>query len=274
MARRTWLITGCSSGFGRVMAEMLLGRGERVAITARKPETLDDLVATYGDQALALKLDVTRPEQVEAAVAAARDRFGAIDVLVNNAGYGHMGTIEDAPMEDARAMMETNLFGVLAMIRAVIPEMVERRGGQIVNIGSVAGQVGFPALSYYCASKFALAGLSESLGAEVAPLGIAVTLVQLGPFETNFANAMSIVAPSAHYDLAALSKTAGNANWEVGDPREAAAALIEALAAPSPPRRLIVGQPALDVIGIHDARREDERDRWLATSRLEPSALR
>ena len=156
MAARTWLITGCSTGFGRVLAEVLLERGEQVVATARKPQVLDDLVARYGDTVLALELDVTKPEQIERTVDAARARFGAIDVLVNNAGYGQLGTVEDAPIEAARAMMETNYFGKLAMIRAVLPDMLERGSGQIVNVGSVAGQIGFPAIGYYSASKFAV----------------------------------------------------------------------------------------------------------------------
>ena len=269
MPARTWLITGCSTGFGRVLAELLLARGERVVATARRPDTLADLVAGHDDQALALKLDVTRSEDIERAVAAAQDRFGRIDVLVNNAGYGGLGTVEDAPIEEARAMFETNFFGTLAMIKAVLPGMIARRAGQIVNVGSVAGQIGFPALAHYSASKFALAGLTESLAAEVAPLGIKVTLAELGPFATHFTASMAFVPPSAHYDLAALSIEAGNSQWGAGDdPETGAAALVATLADPEPPRRLILGQPGLDVVALHDGRRQAEREKWLAVSRL------
>jgi NAD(P)-dependent dehydrogenase (short-subunit alcohol dehydrogenase family) len=270
MPSQTWMITGCSTGFGRVLAELLLDRGERVVATARKPETLDALVASQPERALALKLDVTRPEDVEAAVAAARDRFGPIDVLVNNAGYGGLSPVECAPMEAARAMFETNFFGAMAMIRAVLPEMIARRAGRIVNIGSVAGQIGFPGLAHYSSSKFALAGLSESLGAELAPLGIKVTLAELGPFDTHFQASMAFVPPPPHYDFAALAVEAGNAHWGAGaDPRAGAAALVVALADPAPPRRLILGQDGLDVVAWHDARRQAERERWLATSKLD-----
>ncbi|MDE8650442.1 SDR family NAD(P)-dependent oxidoreductase [Novosphingobium album (ex Liu et al. 2023)] len=270
MSERTWLVTGASRGFGRVLAEALLERGERVVATARAVALLEGLAAPYGDRALALALDVTRPEAIAAAVARALERFGAIDVLVNNAGHGHMGTVEDAPVADARAMMETNYFGALGMIKAVLPGMLARRSGQIVNIGSVAGQVGFPVIGYYCASKFALAGLTESMAAELAPLGIRVTLAELGPFATGFAGAMDIVPPAAHYDLAALSREAGNAGWGAGDdPRAGAEALLAALADPAPPRRLILGQPGLDVVALHEARRLAERERWLAVARLE-----
>jgi NAD(P)-dependent dehydrogenase (short-subunit alcohol dehydrogenase family) len=270
MTAQTWLITGCSTGFGRALAELLLERGERVVATARKSETLDALVAAHEPRVLALKLDVTRQDDIVSVVATARERFGVIDVLVNNAGYGHLGTVEEAPIEDARAMMETNYFGTLAMIRAVLPEMIARRAGQIVNVGSVAGQVGFPALGYYCASKFALAGLTESLGAEVAPLGIKVTLAELGPFVTEFVGSMSVVPPAPHYDMAALAKIAGNGAWSVGDdPRAGAAALLAALADPAPPRRLILGQEGLVTVELHDGYRGAERARWMNATKLE-----
>lgn len=269
MPDRTWMITGCSTGFGRVMAELLLTRGERVVATARKPETLADLVAGHEDRALALKLDITRQEDIHAALAAAEDRFGALDVLVNNAGYGGGGTVEDTPIQAARDMFETNFFGTLAMIKAALPAMIARRAGQIVNVGSVAGQIGFPSISHYSASKFALAGLTESLGAEVAPLGIGVTLAELGPFATHFTASMAFVPPSPHYDLGALSVEAGNSQWGAGhDARAGAEALLAALADPAPPRRLILGQHGLDVVALHDGRRQAEREKWLETSRL------
>jgi NAD(P)-dependent dehydrogenase (short-subunit alcohol dehydrogenase family) len=270
MPGKTWMITGCSTGFGRALAELLLARGERVVATARNPETLADLVAPHADRALALKLDITRAQDIAIALADAQGRFGPIDVLVNNAGYGGLGTVENAPMAEARALFETNFFGTLAVIKAVLPGMIERRAGQIVNIGSVAGQIGFPALSYYSSSKFALVGLSESLAAEVAPLGIQVTLAELGPFETRFTAAMTMVPPPPHYDMAALSIESGNSHWGAGhDARDGAEALLVALADPSPPRRLILGQHGLDVVALHEGRRHAERERWLDTSRLQ-----
>jgi NAD(P)-dependent dehydrogenase (short-subunit alcohol dehydrogenase family) len=274
MTTQTWLITGCSTGFGRVLAEAALERGHQVVATARRPETLAALADAHGEGLLPCRLDITRADEIAEAVAAARARFGQIDVLVNNAGYGQLGTVEDTAIDQAREVMETNYFGTLAMIRAVLPEMIARRSGQIVNIGSVAGQIGFPALSYYCATKFALVGLSESLGAELAALGIKVTLAELGPFATEFTNSMSFVPPSPHYDMAALSEISGNSNWGAGDdPRLGAEALLGALAAPEPPRRLILGQPGLDVVVLHDSRRAAERKAWLTTSMLETGAL-
>jgi NAD(P)-dependent dehydrogenase (short-subunit alcohol dehydrogenase family) len=269
MACRTWLITGCSTGFGRALAQELLARGERVVATARNPVTVADLAAAHGERALALQLDVTRPEDVAQAVAAARARFGAIDVLVNNAGYGEMGVVEDTDIDVARALMETNFFGALAMVRAVVGEMRGRGAGQIVNIGSVAGQIGFPALGYYCASKFALAGLTEALAAELRPLGVRVTLAELGPFATDFTRSMKFNPTAQHYDLAALAQAAGNADWGAGDdPAIGAAALLAALDDPDPPVRLVLGPPGLDVVALHDGRRARERDRWLDVSML------
>src|SRR5579871_3246752 len=266
MSVKTWLITGCSTGFGRALATQLLAQGERVVATARNPQTLEALTAANG-HALALKLDVTRAEDVASAVAKARDHFGTIDVLINNAGYGHIGTVEDEAIDAARAMMETHLFGALAMIKAVLPGMRQRRSGQIVNIGSVAGQIGFPALGYYCASKFALAGLTESLAAELRPLGIAVTLAELGPFATSFTNSLGVTFPSSpDYDMAALAREAGNSQWSAGeDPRAGAAALLAALRDPAPPLRLILGQAGIDIVARYDAIRSAERVRWLQT---------
>lgn len=258
----TWLITGCSTGFGRALAEELLARGETVVATARNPDALAGL-----DGALRLQLDVTRPDDIAAAVAAA----GAIDVLVNNAGYGQIGTVEDTPIEAARAAMETNYFGALAMIRAVLPGMLERGSGRIVNVGSVAGQIGFAGLGYYSAAKFALAGLTESLGAELAGTGVTATLAELGPFATDFTRAMQVVPPSPRYDMAALAEQGGNAGWGSGDdPRRGARSLLDALAHPAPPRRLILGKPGLAVIELHDKRRAEERARWLPATCLEP----
>lgn len=269
MASKTWLVTGCSTGFGRALAEALLERGDEVAATARNPAAIANLIATHPDRALATALDVTDPATVGRAVDAARDRFGRIDGLVNNAGYGDLGVVEETPPGVARAMMETNFFGALSMIQAVLPQMRAQGSGQIVNIGSVAGRIGFPALGYYGASKAALAGLSESLAAELRPLGVYVTLAELGPFATDFTRTMKFHPVSADYDLAALSQTAGNAGWGAGDdPRAGAAALLAALDAPEPPVRLILGQPGLEVVALHEARRAQERERWLAVSRL------
>lgn len=270
MPAKTWLITGCSSGFGRAMAEVLLERGDNVVATARKPETLEGLVAKHGEHVLALKLDVTRPSQIAAALAAAKTRFGQIDGLINNAGHGLLALVEDGAVETARAMMEVHYFAVLETIKAVLPEMRARRSGVIVNVGSVAGQIGFPGLSHYSASKFALAGLTESLAAEMRPLGVAVMLAELGPFATDFTGSMQMTMPgSPDYDMAAMSVEAGNSHWGAGeDPRAGASALLAALDDPEPPVRLVLGPEGLEVADLHDGRRRASREKWRATGML------
>jgi len=270
MSPKTWLITGCSTGFGRAMAEVLLERGDRVAATARKPEALGALAAQHGDAVLPLKLDVTIPDDIAAAVAATRARFGAIDGLVNNAGSGNFGLVEDGSLESARAMMEVHYFGVLELIKAVLPEMHARRSGSIVNVGSVAGQIGFPSISHYCASKFALAGLTESLAAEVRALGIKVILAELGPFATDFTGSMAMTMPSSpDYDLAGMSVLAGNSHWSPGeDPRAGARALLAALDSAEPPVRIVLGPEGLEVADLHDGRRRTAREKWRGTGML------
>ena len=270
MPAKTWLITGCSSGFGRAMAELLLERGDNVAVTARRLEMLEPVVAAHPDNALALRVDVTQPDEVAVAVAATRARFGVIDGLVNNAGHGLLALVEDGAVATARAMMEVHYFAVLESIKAVLPEMRARRSGQIVNVGSVAGQIGFPALSHYSASKFALAGLTESLAAEVRALGITVMLAELGPFATDFTGSMQMALPSSpEYDLAAMSVLAGNSHWSAGEPpRAGAAALLAALDDPQPPVRLVLGAEGLEVADLHDARRREARERWRETGML------
>jgi NAD(P)-dependent dehydrogenase (short-subunit alcohol dehydrogenase family) len=270
METKTWLITGCSTGFGRAMGEELLSRGENVVLTARKPEVLDTLVAAFPDHAMALRLDVTQPAEIADALAAARARFSRIDALVNNAGHGLLALVEDGALETARDMMEVHYFGVLELIKAVLPEMRARRSGTIVNVGSVAGQIGFPALSHYCASKFALAALTESLAAEVRALGIKVILAELGPFATDFTGSMQMTMPTTpDYDLAAMSVLAGNSHWSAGEnPRAGARALLAALEDPEPPVRLVLGPEGLEVADLHDGRRRDARDRWRETGML------
>lgn len=274
MPSKTWLITGCSAGFGRAMAEVLLERGDNVVATARREEMLEPLAAAFPERALALRLDVTRPAEVAAAVAATRARFGQIDGLVNNAGAGNFGLVEDGTLDSARAMMEVHYFGVMELIKAVLPEMHARRSGAIINVGSVAGQIGFPGISHYCASKFALAGLTESLAAEVRALGIKVVLAELGPFATDFTGSMQMTMPgSPDYDLGAMSVLAGNSHWSAGEaPRAGAKALLGALDDPEPPVRIVLGPEGLEVADLHDGRRRAAREKWRETGMLTGSA--
>ncbi|MEM8830908.1 MAG: SDR family oxidoreductase [Cyanobacteria bacterium P01_G01_bin.19] len=250
---KVWLITGSSTGFGRILAQQLLAKGETVVATARKPEQLQDLVSNYGDRALAVRLDVTKPEEVREAVDRAITTFGRIDVLVNNAGYGSMGAIEEVSDAEVRQQYETNVFGALDVMRAVLPQMRQQRSGYILNLSSVGGVVSFPGAGIYCSTKFALEGISEAMAKEVAPLGIKVTLVEPGAFRTDF-NGRSLVATDnliGDYDEA----VGGFREWvkdvdgkQPGDPAKAVAAMIQAVESGNPPLRLPLGADAVGAI--------------------------
>ncbi|WP_349017040.1 SDR family NAD(P)-dependent oxidoreductase [Bradyrhizobium sp. Arg237L] len=179
-------MTGCSTGLGRALAQQALQSDYRVVVSARDPSTVTDIVKDHGEIALAVELDVTKPDQVRAAVEVAEERFGAIDVLVNNAGYGYVGAIEEGEDADVRAMFETNIFGTWNMIKAVLPGMREHGRGHVVNMSSVGGITTFPDVGFYHMAKFAVEGLSETLAKEVAPFGIGVTVVEPGGFRTDF----------------------------------------------------------------------------------------
>src|SRR4051794_2301221 len=248
-----WFITGCSTGFGRELARLVLDRGWRAVVTARDKARVADLAEGDGDRALALDLDVTDEAQITAAVRTAEERFGAIDVLVNNAGYGYQAAVEEGVEAEIRAQFDANVFGLFAMIRAVLPGMRARRRGHILNITSVAGFVGFPASGYYAASKHAVEGLSDSLRREVAPLGIKVTCVEPGPFRTDWAgrslrqtpNRIADYAETAAARLAATAEKSGN---QEGDPVRAGEAMIRVVEAADPPRHLVLGAWGLDAV--------------------------
>jgi len=261
-ASRVWLISGCSSGFGRALAEAALERGESVLATARRPESLAALTDRFGARVRTRALDVTQPEQVHAVVQEARDCFGRLDVLVNNAGYGMQGAIEDVPEDEARKLFETNVFGVLSLTRAALPLMRAQRSGHIVNISSVGGRTSAPLIGLYSATKFAVEGLSVALSAELAPHGIRVTVVEPGAFATQFATAVRSVTPSAAYAAldAQLSAVLKSLKW--GDPQDAARAILEALDAPEPPRRLVLGEHALAMVRQTLAEQLAELERW------------
>jgi NAD(P)-dependent dehydrogenase (short-subunit alcohol dehydrogenase family) len=246
-----WMITGCSTGFGRELAKLVLDRGWRVAVTARDPEKIQDLAAGHTDRALALELDVTSATQARDAVKKTESAFGGIDVLVNNAGYGYLGAVEESEETEVRAMFETNFFGLARMIHVVLPGMRQRRRGHIINISSIGGLVGFPGVGYYNATKFAVEGLSEALAREVEPLGLKVTIVEPGPFRTDWAGRSIKTSRNKIMDYA---KTAGinceniknYSGKQAGDPHRAAEAIIKAVESPNPPRRLLLGRMALD----------------------------
>ncbi|MFF4474655.1 oxidoreductase [Streptomyces sp. NPDC001599] len=245
-----WLITGCSGGLGRALARHALERGDRVAVTARDTADVAALVEAHGGRALALRLDVTDPASVAAAVERAEQEFGRIDVLVNNAGYGYLAAVEEGEDAAVRALYDTNVHGVVAVLKAVLPGMRERRSGRIVNISSFGGLAAFPATGHYHATKFALEGLSESLAAEVAPLGIAVTIVEPGGLRTQWAGTSMRQSPMRLEDY---EQTAGRrraatlavSGRQPGDPVRAAAAIATAVDATTPPLRLLLGSDAL-----------------------------
>jgi NAD(P)-dependent dehydrogenase (short-subunit alcohol dehydrogenase family) len=245
-----WFITGCSTGFGRELASAVLDRGYRAVITARNPDSVRDLAAGRGDQALVLRLDVTHHTQVDTAVRAAEEHFGHIDVLVNNAGIGYFGAIEESEDAEIRRMFEVNVFALGRMTQAVLPGMRRRRSGHIVNISSIGGLRAFPAVGYYNATKFAVVGLSESLALEVAPLGIKVTIVEPSGFRTDWAGRSANEAPE---QIADYAETAGrnrrsireSSGKQPGDPVRAVQAIIKAVESPNPPLHLLLGKNAL-----------------------------
>jgi NAD(P)-dependent dehydrogenase (short-subunit alcohol dehydrogenase family) len=268
---RVWLITGSSSGFGRQLADAALRAGDRVAATARRTETLDDLVASAPDRVLAVPLDVTDADQIDAAVAATRSHFGRIDVLVNNAGHGSVGAVEELDDAELRALMDTMFFGAVAVTRSVLPVMRAQGGGAIVQMSSMGGQVTMPGFGAYCAAKFALEAISESLAAEVAPFGIRVLIVEPGAFRTSFGGAgmqrsrdSGVYAETVGPTRAAVDAMDGS---QPGDPAKAAAAILLALGSEAPPLRLALGGDAVEAIGAALGRRWADLDAWAAVSR-------
>lgn len=245
-----WLITGCSSGLGRALAMRVLEHGHRAVVTARNVASIADIVAPWPHSSLALALDVTDPAQVARGVAASCERFGRVDVLVNNAGYGYLAAVEVGEDEEIRALFEANFFGLAALIRAVLPGMRERRGGHIVNITSIGGMLGNPGSGYYNATKFAVEGLSAALAKEVAPLGIHVTAVEPGPFRTDWAGrslkrAARSIDDYAQTVEARIAEVSRNSGTQPGDPVRAAEAIIQLVESPEPPGNLVLGRNAL-----------------------------
>lgn len=267
-----WLITGCSSGFGRELVRAALGHGLRVVATARDPARLEAHTGEGEDERLLkLPLDVTDAEQVLGTVETAMQAFGRIDVLVNNAGYGYLAAVEEGEDAEVRALFETNFFGLVAMIRAVLPGMRVRRSGCIVNIASVGGLVGFPGSGYYAATKFAVEGLSESLAQEVEPLGIHVLLVEPGPFRTDWAGRSLRQAPGFMADYEATAgrrrrEIAGYSGTQPGDPARAAELIIQAVQSPRPPAHLVLGRQGYEVVERQLRSMLEELEAWRPAS--------
>lgn len=249
---KVWLVTGCSGGFGKLLAQSALARGDCVVATARNVDSLQDFLAQYPETARAIELDVTRAGDAEKAVALAEREFGRLDVLVNNAGYGMIGGIEEGTPGEYRPMFETNVFGLIETTRAALPLLRKQRSGRIVNLSSGGGLKALPGHGYYNATKFAVEGLSDALAGELAPLGIAVIIVEPGPFRTDFLGRSMTVAKNVIDDYAATAGVArnyraNNDGKQVGDPERAVAVMMKAIDAENPPLHLPLGSRVLDL---------------------------
>jgi NAD(P)-dependent dehydrogenase (short-subunit alcohol dehydrogenase family) len=247
-----WFITGCSTGFGKELARLVLDQGWRAVVTARHLDRLTGLASGHEENALVVQLDVTDRAQIALAVRQAEEKFGCIDVLVNNAGYGYLAAMEEGEDEQIRAMFETNFFGLVAMTNAVLPGMRQRRSGHIVNFSSIGGLVSFAATGYYHATKYAVEGLSESLSIELAPLGIKVLIVEPGPFRTDWAGRSLLESGTVinDYDSTAGERrrqTHERSGRQQGDPVRAGKAIIDAVGSQNPPLHLLLGKPALEM---------------------------
>ncbi len=265
--KKNWVITGSSSGFGRELAKAVLERGDRVVITARSTDSLRELTDAYPDNAIPMALDLTRHETIKPFAKAAEQALGHVDVLVNNAGFGVMGAVEEVEPEEYRPMFETNFFGAVELTRALLPAMRARRSGHIVNISSIAGIITRGAYGFYAATKFALEAISEALAAELKPLGMHVTLIEPGPFRTDFAGrslrmAKTMIddyADTAGASRAAIAERNGR---QTGDPARAAQVILQAVASENPPLRLPLGSFAYQRVREKITALQTDADAW------------
>lgn len=268
---KTWLITGASRGFGRIWAEAALARGDRVAATARDPKTLAGLQEQHGDKVLALKLDVTDRTEAQNSVRRAHDHFGQLDVVVNNAGYGLFGMVEEVSEHQAREQFETNFFGALWVTQAALPLMRSQGSGHIVQISSIGGVSAWPNLGLYNASKWALEGLSQALAAEVKSFGINVTLIEPTGYATEWGGGSATIAqPVAAYDGVREYIAANWSNYSIGEPHATAQALLKLVDAEEPPLRAFFGQGLLGMMQGEYAQRLETWSNW---SDLSDSAM-
>jgi NAD(P)-dependent dehydrogenase (short-subunit alcohol dehydrogenase family) len=263
---KVWLITGSSRGLGRAFAEAALRAGDRVVATARNPRQLVNLVSKYGDSVRAVELDVTNERQAGQAIDAAVAAFGGLDVLVNNAGYGNVCPVEDTPLADFRAQIETNLFGVIIMTKAVLPYFREQRAGYIVQVASIGGRVGPAGRAPYAAAKFGVEGFSESLAKEVGPLGIRVTILEPGGFRTDFAGSSTELRegrPEYGSTVGATVRFQRDYDGkQPGDPVKAAAALLHIASLSDPPLRLLLGTDSYNVAEQHALQKMESDRKW------------
>jgi NADP-dependent 3-hydroxy acid dehydrogenase YdfG len=265
---KVWFITGTSRGFGRVWVEAALKRGDKVAATARRLESIADLKEQYGENVLTLALDVTKPEQAKAAVEQAHAHFGRLDIVLNNAGYSLIGTIEEASADDVRAMYDTNIFGTLAVIQAALPLLRQQGGGHILGTSSGVGHVTMPVVGYYCSSKWAFEAIHESLAAEVAAFGIKVTIIEPGAYATEFGSRDSMKFATG-LDIYADFKAqffGSLGSMERGDPNATPLALFKIVDAENPPLRFNLGSHNLPWIRAAYAERLAIWEEWDAVS--------
>jgi NAD(P)-dependent dehydrogenase (short-subunit alcohol dehydrogenase family) len=263
----TWLITGCSTGLGRALAEAVIEAGHQAVVTARDAAKVADLADIAPDRVLPVALDVTKPDQIDSAVQQAQERFSRVDVLVNNAGYGYRAAVEEGDDDEVRTLFETHFFGAVAMIKAVLPGMRARRSGAIVNISSIGAQLTPVGSGYYAAAKAALEGISGALRGELAPLGISVTVVEPGAFRTDFAGRSLVQSTTVIDDYAG---TAGQRRKEndtmdgnqAGDPAKAGAAIVTAVESGEPPAFLLLGPDALAFYRYTADARATEIAKW------------
>jgi len=268
---KTLLITGVSSGFGRALAEEALAVGHKVVGTVRTAEAKREFESISASAAWGRVLDVTDFDAIDSVVAEIEADVGPIDVLVNNAGYGHEGIMEESPLSEIRRQFDVNVFGAVAMMKAVLPFMRKRRRGHILNITSMGGHITLPGISYYCGSKFALEGISEALGKEVKPLGIAVTAVAPGSFRTDWAGRSMTRTPRSISDYDAIFDPVRQAREEksgkqLGDPRKAARAMLDVISAEQPPSHLLLGSDALTLVRKKLSDLNAEIAAWEATT--------
>jgi NAD(P)-dependent dehydrogenase (short-subunit alcohol dehydrogenase family) len=263
---QVWLITGSSRGLGRAFAEAVLAAGHRVVATARNRDQLKDLAATYGPNVKTIQLDVTSEPQAKAAVDAALETFGSLDVLVNNAGFGNVCPVEDTSVEEFRAQIETNLFGVIIMTKAVLPYFRQRKQGRIIQVASIGGRIGPTGRAPYAAAKFGVEGFSESLSREVAPLGVKVTIIEPGGFRTDFAGSSTQLCEGRpEYDEtvgATVRFQRGYNGKQPGDPAKAAAALLHVASLPDPPLRVLLGTDAYNAAEKSAIERLESDRKW------------
>ena len=263
---KTWLITGASRGLGRALAEAVLEAGDRLIATARDPASLAALEQRHGEAVSVAALDVTDPAAAEAAVRLAVERFGGLDVLVNNAGYGDVGSVEDTALDDFRRQIEANLFGTIIVTKAAIPVMREQRRGHIIQVSSVGGRLGASGRAAYSAAKWGVEGFSEVLAQEMALIGVKVTIVEPGGFRTDFAGSSTSLKPGRpEYDAvvgAAARRQAEYDGRQPGDPRKAAQAILRLAAEAQPPLRLPLGSDALAAIAAADRGRLQMLEAW------------